>query len=95
MGNLLDIAGLPERRFKLGADIIGSMFETISKQRSWGFLETFCSYDLRESIMMFELLDNAKKSTVIKVVGVGGAGGNAVSHTVSYTHLTLPTKRIV
>lgn len=30
--------------------------------------------------MMFEMLDNAKKSTVIKVVGVGGAGGNAVSH---------------
>jgi len=29
---------------------------------------------------MFEMLDNAKKSTVIKVVGVGGAGGNAVSH---------------
>jgi cell division protein FtsZ len=26
------------------------------------------------------MLDNAKKSTVIKVVGVGGAGGNAVSH---------------
>ncbi|NQW85625.1 MAG: cell division protein FtsZ [Alcaligenaceae bacterium] len=31
-------------------------------------------------MMMFEMLDNAKKSTVIKVVGVGGAGGNAVSH---------------
>ena len=30
--------------------------------------------------MMFEMLDKAKKSTVIKVVGVGGAGGNAVSH---------------
>jgi cell division protein FtsZ len=30
--------------------------------------------------MMFEMLDNAKKTTVIKVVGVGGAGGNAVSH---------------
>ena len=30
--------------------------------------------------MMFEMLDNSKKSTVIKVVGVGGAGGNAVSH---------------
>jgi len=30
--------------------------------------------------MMFEMLENAKKSTVIKVVGVGGAGGNAVSH---------------
>ena len=30
--------------------------------------------------MMFEMLDNASKGTVIKVVGVGGAGGNAVSH---------------
>ena len=29
---------------------------------------------------MFEMLDNANKGTVIKVVGVGGAGGNAVSH---------------
>ena len=74
------VAGLLERRFKLGADTIGIAFETISKTCSWGLLETFCSYDLRESIMMFEMLDNAKKSTVIKVVGVGGAGGNAVSH---------------
>jgi cell division protein FtsZ len=39
----------------------------------------FC-FDLRESIMMFEMLDSAEKSTVIKVVGVGGAGGNAVAH---------------
>ena len=30
--------------------------------------------------MMFEMLDNANKGTVIKVVGVGGAGGNAVAH---------------
>lgn len=30
--------------------------------------------------MMFEMLDNAEKTTVIKVVGVGGAGGNAVAH---------------
>ena len=29
---------------------------------------------------MFEMLDNAEKGTVIKVVGVGGAGGNAVAH---------------
>ncbi len=29
---------------------------------------------------MFEMLDNANKGTIIKVVGVGGAGGNAVSH---------------
>ncbi|MFO7746650.1 MAG: cell division protein FtsZ [Orrella sp.] len=31
-------------------------------------------------MMMFEMLDNAEKGTVIKVVGVGGAGGNAVAH---------------
>ena len=30
--------------------------------------------------MMFEMLDNTTKGTVIKVVGVGGAGGNAVAH---------------
>lgn len=30
--------------------------------------------------MMFEMLENPQKTTVIKVVGVGGAGGNAVAH---------------
>lgn len=30
--------------------------------------------------MMFEMLDSEEKTTVIKVVGVGGAGGNAVAH---------------
>ncbi len=30
--------------------------------------------------MKFEMLDSVNKGTVIKVVGVGGAGGNAVSH---------------
>ena len=44
------------------------------------------------------------QGTQIKVIGVGGGGGNAVEHMisqgvqgvpVSYTHLTLPTKRIV
>lgn len=30
--------------------------------------------------MRFEMLDNVNKGTIIKVVGVGGAGGNAVSH---------------
>lgn len=30
--------------------------------------------------MKFEMLDTVNKGTVIKVVGVGGAGGNAVSH---------------
>ncbi len=29
---------------------------------------------------MFELVDNVPQSAVIKVVGVGGGGGNAVNH---------------
>ena len=29
---------------------------------------------------MFELVDSAPQSAVIKVVGVGGGGGNAVRH---------------
>ncbi len=33
--------------------------------------------------MMFEMLDSAEKTTVIKVVGVGGAGGNAVAHMIN------------
>ena len=33
--------------------------------------------------MMFEMLDTVNKGTVIKVVGVGGAGGNAVSHMIN------------
>jgi len=31
-------------------------------------------------MMNFEMLDNSSSGTVIKVVGVGGAGGNAVAH---------------
>lgn len=31
-------------------------------------------------MMNFEMLDSSTKGTVIKVVGVGGAGGNAVAH---------------
>jgi cell division protein FtsZ len=31
-------------------------------------------------MMNFEMLDTSRNGTVIKVVGVGGAGGNAVSH---------------
>jgi len=33
-----------------------------------------------EVIMKFEMLDTDTRGTVIKVVGVGGAGGNAVAH---------------
>ena len=29
---------------------------------------------------MFELMDNFSQTAVIKVIGVGGGGGNAVSH---------------
>ena len=34
---------------------------------------------------MFELVDSAPQSAVIKVIGVGGGGGNAVQHMVSKT----------
>ena len=48
---------------------------------------------------MFELMEDHNEEAVIKVIGVGGGGGNAVEHmvlqtiegAVSYTHLTLPT----
>ena len=32
---------------------------------------------------MFELMDSHSQSAVIKVIGVGGGGGNAVQHMVS------------
>jgi len=34
---------------------------------------------------MFELLDDSHDEAVIKVIGVGGGGGNAVDHMVSET----------
>lgn len=33
--------------------------------------------------MEFDMVDNATQGTVIKVVGVGGAGGNAVQHMIN------------
>ena len=33
--------------------------------------------------MEFDLIDNATQGTIIKVVGVGGAGGNAVQHMIN------------
>ena len=48
-------------------------------------------------MMKFDL--PKEQSSIIKVIGVGGGGSNAVNHmyrlgikAVSYTHLTLPTK---
>jgi len=38
---------------------------------------------IREFIMEFDMVDNAALGTVIKVVGVGGAGGNAVQHMIN------------
>ena len=32
---------------------------------------------------MFELVDNLPKNAVIKVIGVGGGGGNAVKHMIA------------
>ncbi|MBT8149356.1 MAG: cell division protein FtsZ, partial [Gammaproteobacteria bacterium] len=32
---------------------------------------------------MFELVDNVPQNAVIKVVGVGGGGGNAVKHMIA------------
>ena len=34
---------------------------------------------------MFEIIDNVAQSAVIKVVGVGGGGGNAVQHMIKNT----------
>ena len=34
-------------------------------------------------MMEFDMVDNATQGTVIKVVGVGGAGGNAVQHMIN------------
>jgi cell division GTPase FtsZ len=38
---------------------------------------------------MFELVDNIPASPVIKVIGVGGGGGNAVNHMVRATSKAL------
>jgi cell division protein FtsZ len=33
--------------------------------------------------MEFDMVDHATQGTVIKVVGVGGAGGNAIQHMIN------------
>ena len=48
--------------------------------------------------MNWEIIEENAGLAKIKVIGVGGAGGNAVIHMinpVSYTHLTLPTILLV
>jgi cell division protein FtsZ len=35
---------------------------------------------MKESMMAIEVIENEQRGTVIKVVGVGGAGGNAINH---------------
>ncbi|MFT6897019.1 MAG: cell division protein FtsZ, partial [Paraglaciecola sp.] len=34
---------------------------------------------------MFELMDNHNEEAVIKVIGVGGGGGNAIEHMVKHS----------
>ena len=36
---------------------------------------------------MFEIMDNGPQTAVIKVVGVGGGGGNAVQHMLQVGHI--------
>ena len=43
---------------------------------------------------MFELVDSAPQSAVIKVIGVGGGGGNAVRHMICLLY-TSPSPRDV
>ena len=52
----------------------------------------------------WDIVEDNHGTAVIKVIGVGGGGGNAVNHmvesgiegaAVSYTHLTLPTILLV
>ena len=40
-------------------------------------------YLIKEFIMEIDMLENASVGTIIKVVGVGGAGGNAVQHMIN------------
>jgi cell division protein FtsZ len=41
------------------------------------------SHQNQETTNMFELLDNVAQQAIIKVIGVGGGGGNAVDHMVA------------
>src|SRR6476661_8484797 len=37
-------------------------------------------FDRREEHIMFEIIEQSPQEAVIKVIGVGGCGGNAVEH---------------
>ena len=60
---------------------------TESKLVSRKFLKTVCCMIVRiireKRDFMFELIDNIPQSAVIKVLGVGGGGGNAVHHMIT------------
>jgi cell division protein FtsZ len=60
----------------------GGSFETFpDNEQYWGIVN-FLFFWICEGVNMmnFEMLDTSTNGTVIKVVGVGGAGGNAVAH---------------
>ena len=53
----------------------GSVCRGVEKFFFWGYSQRRCA--------MFELMDTAGQSAVIKVIGIGGGGGNAVDHMLS------------
>ena len=52
----------------------GSAYRDVEKFVFWGYTA---------EVTMFELMDTAGQSAVIKVIGIGGGGGNAVDHMLS------------
>ena len=63
--------------------------EIVSDKNSETYEKILSRYDIAAS--RFIMIGNSMRSDIVPVVQIGG---HAV-HTVSYTHLTLPTKRIV
>jgi cell division GTPase FtsZ len=47
---------------------------------TFGIAESVGIYANGEIAMAFEILETETTGTIIKVIGVGGAGGNAVEH---------------
>jgi len=72
----------PAARGALGNGMGGAL----GRMKSWfqGHSD-FRSFNrpIRELTLMFELMDAYSQSAVIKVIGVGGGGGNAVTHMVT------------